>query len=622
MNQGLGYLLNSFLILFLFCAIGVAADGDLDTSFGGDGKVTTNFGSDSSVGYAVAIQSDGKIVVAGYSDNGSGHDFALVRYNTDGSLDTSFDGDGRVTTNADSTGYEPGNAIAIQSDGKIVVAGDFYNGSIYDFAVVRYNTDGSLDISFDGDGMVTTDINSSYDKSHAVAIQADGKIVVAGFSIDQINDFAVVRYNIDGSLDTSFDDDGMVTTNFNNGSQGNDIAIQPDGKIVVVGYFTDPASPDFALVRYNTNGSLDTSFDGDGMVTTALSIHDDDGYDVAIQPDGKIVVAGWSDTDSGPNFALVRYKTNGSLDTSFDGDGIVTTDFGSYCKGRALSIQPDGKIVVAGTSYGLSAAFAVARYNTDGTLDTSFDGDGMVVTTDFGGYGGEGHALSIQSDGKIVVAGSSEGDFAVVRYVGACASRPASPTLTSPTGTINQAMSTYLWDSTSCADHYYLLIQNQFQKTIFNQRYPAATVDNGDGTCSINPLKSLLPGGYFWLVRGQNQHGTGPNSTKVAFAVATTQVPPAAPTLNTPTGTIVNTTPTFDWDEVANTDYYYLLIQNKFQKTIFKKRYPTATVGNGDGTCSIDPGKVLAPGEYYWLVRAKNQYGFGPASAKTAFEIE
>ena len=171
-----------------------AAAGDLDTSFDSDGKVTTEVGSTDDFARSVAIQSDGKIVAAGFSSNGSDWDFALVRYNTDGSLDTSFDTDGKVTT-AIGSGDDHAVSVAIQSDGKIVAAGYSDNGSDNDFALVRYNTDGSLDASFDGDGKVTTAIGSDWDQAYSVAIQSDGKIVAAGYSYNGSNwDFALARY--------------------------------------------------------------------------------------------------------------------------------------------------------------------------------------------------------------------------------------------------------------------------------------------------------------------------------------------------------------------------------------------------------------------------------------------
>ena len=198
----------------------------------------------------------------------------------------------------------------------------------------------------------------------------------------------------------------------------------------------------------------------------------------------------------------------------------------------------------------------------------------------------------------------------------------SAPGLNSPTGTIDQAIPEFCWETLADADYYYLIIQNQFQKTIFNTKYPAATVDNGDGTCVINPGRVLEPGEYYWFVRGENAYGIGADSEKMAFNVDTLQVKPSAPVLISPSGTIDQAIPEFCWETLADADYYYLIIQNQFQKTIFNKKYPAATVDNGDGTCAINPGKALAPGEYYWLARAENVYGLGPSSEKKQFIVE
>ncbi len=282
--------------------------GSLDTSFDGDGKVTTPIGSGDDVANAIAIQGDGKIVVAGYSSNGTNLDFTIVRYNTDGLLDTSFGSGGKVTT--DFGNDDAAYAMAIQGDGKIVVAGYSSNGTNLDFTIVRYNTDGSLDTSFDGDGKVTTDIGiGSYDFANTIAIQGDGKIVVAGYSSNgSNNDFAIVRYNTDGSLDTSFGSDGKVTTPIGSGDdEAYAIAIQGDGKIVVAGYSSNGSNNDFAIVRYNADGSLDTSFGTGGKVTTDFGGDDAAAYAIAIQGDGKIVVAGYSWNGSNNDFAIARY---------------------------------------------------------------------------------------------------------------------------------------------------------------------------------------------------------------------------------------------------------------------------------------------------------------------------
>ncbi|MCP4375674.1 MAG: hypothetical protein GY794_05805, partial [bacterium] len=356
------------------------ADGSLDTSFGGgDGIATTAV---EGYGYSVVVQDDGKILVAGTSNTG---DFTLARYNTDGTLDTSFDAggdnDGIVITS-----LGPNNdwaySVTLQSDGKILVAGSTYNGAGVDpdFALVRYTTDGTLDTSFDGDGIVITQLGSDNDVAKSVTVQADGKILVAGSSrTGGENRFALVRYNTDGTLDTSFDaggdNDGIIIMpilGYQDYAQS--VTVQSDGKILVAGYSrinNVGGGDDLALVRFNPDGTVDTSFDGDGdndgIITTDLGSTEDRAYEVTLQDDGKILLAGYGNND----FALVRYNTDGSLDTTFDDDGIATTDLGTKAYGVAL--QSDGSILVAGQTYIDSRDFALVRYNADGTLDTSFD---------------------------------------------------------------------------------------------------------------------------------------------------------------------------------------------------------------------------------------------------------
>jgi uncharacterized delta-60 repeat protein len=365
----------------------------LDTTFGGTGKVITEIGGNTDEAYAAAIQGDGKIVVSGTSWIGTNYDFALARYNIDGSLDTTFGSTGKVTT--DIGGIDDyAHAVARQGDGKIVAAGYSYNRTNYNstFALVRYNMDGSLDTAFGTNGKVITAIGnsnvgvpgSSDDGAFAMAIQGDGKIVAAGYAnswngSNYANTFALARYNTDGSLDITFGSSGIVTTVID--AYGFDyaraIVVQGDGKIVAVGYTHNG----FAVVRYNTNGSLDTTFGTNGIVTTTISTGDLANA-VAIQGDGKIVAAGTSWNGTNDVFALVRYNTNGSLDTTFGGTGKVTTATSSYIVdaiANAVAIQGDGKIVAAGYSNninlnGTNDDFTLVRYNTDGSLD------GMMIT--------------------------------------------------------------------------------------------------------------------------------------------------------------------------------------------------------------------------------------------------
>jgi uncharacterized delta-60 repeat protein len=377
----------------------------------GNGLVTTDFGGNSDYGYSVALQADGKILVVGNSQNSSGSDFALARYNSDGSLDTSFSGDGLLTSDFGGFG-EYGRSAAVQADGKILVAGEIGN----DFALARYTTDGVLDASFSGNGWLTTDVNiynidHDYEYVYSVALQADGKILVSGATEPYSNkrESVLARYNTDGTLDKNFGVNGKLQSGVM--SNGYSVAVQADGKILVAGENTR----DFALARYTADGALDTSFSDDGWLRTNF-VASDYGRSVAVQADGKILVAGIAYNGSNYDFTLIRYTVDGALDASFSDDGWLMTDFGNTDEGGySLALQADGKILVAGdTNTGKDTDFAVARYTADGVLDTSFSGNGWL-TTDFGGSD-LGRSLVVQADGKILVAGTSDGNFALARY--------------------------------------------------------------------------------------------------------------------------------------------------------------------------------------------------------------
>jgi uncharacterized delta-60 repeat protein len=393
-------------------------NGTLDTSFSGDGKQTTDFVGDNDAANGVVLQTNGKMVAAGTC--GAGCDFALARYNPDGSLDPNFSNGGKLTTDFGGfSGDDTARGVAVQGNGKIVAAGAFGpNG----FGLARYNPSGTLDSSFSGDGTQRTGFPAAENEANAVALQANGRIVAVGFSRDlHFGAFALARYNPNGMLDTSFSGDGKQTLDFGGTLSGDDgatgVAIQPDGKIVVVG-FADFC--DFALARYNPNGSLDTSFSGDGTQRTAFGGCGEGPTGVALQPDGKIVAVGAGGT--GRDFALARYNPNGSLDTSFSGDGKQMTDFGGFDGASGIALQGDGKVVAAGLANGGAAGdFALARYNPNGSLDTSFSGDGKQ-TSDFGfGASDAANGLAIQVDGKVVAVGLAGGgatgdDFALARY--------------------------------------------------------------------------------------------------------------------------------------------------------------------------------------------------------------
>ncbi len=366
------------------------SDGSLDRSFDGDGKVTTRFGTDFDQAQSVAVQADGKILAAGFSRSGgynsanTRYDFAIARFNANGSLDGSFGVGGKLTTALGSSQYA-GFSMSLQADGKILMAGDSLSGDQDRFSLVRYNSDGSLDASLNGGGSVITALGTSTDRGQSVAAQSDGRLVVAGYSLDATTgwDFALARYTASGALDAGFNGVGSVTTNISNflpgvGSQdlASSVALQGDGKILVAGYSYSASSDasNFAVVRYNSDGSLDAGFGGGGKVVTDIDSSDNKSSSMALQSNGKILVAGFIKSDSDYAFSLVRYNSDGSLDISFGGDGKVATRFDStFNFGEGVTVQPDGKIIIVGRAWiGSSEDMALARYNADGSLDTTF----------------------------------------------------------------------------------------------------------------------------------------------------------------------------------------------------------------------------------------------------------
>jgi len=402
-----------------------ANPGDLDPSFGTGGQVVTPIFSGYDGASALVVQPDGKLVAAGHAYNANNNTFALVRYNPDGSLDPSFGTGGKATTTVGIG--SAANAVVLQADGGLVAAGLSFTGGRTQFAVVRYLATGGLDASFGTGGKVGTPLGSIDDEASALVLQPDGKLVAAGYSDRGANTiFALVRYNANGSLDQSFGTagTGKVTTPI--GSVDDEalaLVLQPDGKLVAAGYTASAGNTAFALVRYNPDGSLDPSFGAGGKVTTSIRSVDDEVIALVLQPDGKLVAAGYAAGASDTAFALVRYNADGSPDPSFGTGGVVTTSIGGIDdRAFALVLQPDGKLVAAGyTNDGSNEDFAVVRYSADGNLDGSFGTGGKVVIQVSGTFG-EANALALQPDGKLVTAGyaynGTDNDFALVRHLG------------------------------------------------------------------------------------------------------------------------------------------------------------------------------------------------------------
>jgi uncharacterized delta-60 repeat protein len=427
-------------------AAAYAAAGDLDPTFSGDGKTRTDFAGRNDDIQGIALQADGKVVGGGTARSGAGHgNFGLARYRTNGGLDPTFSGDGKTMTDIGDQSEDVGEALALQPDGKIIVAGRSGTG-FGDFALVRYKPNGAVDTSFSGDGRQTTDFAGGSDRIRSMALQPDGKIVVAGQADNAAGDdnFALARYTASGALDTTFSGDGRTTTDLGGAfDSASGMAVQPDGKIVVVGTgrtgnLETSNSNDFVLARYKTNGGLDATFSGDGKTRVDVGgiANADTAEGLALQPDGKIVAAGRSNNGTGGSlFALARLSSAGDPDSTFSEDGKTTTDFANSNieEAHAVVLQPNGRIVVGGYAqddpdFELSAEnFALARYRPNGTLETTFAGDGKQ-STDFDRGPDRIFSLAVQPDGKIVAGGSAfevinggddfDGEFGLARYLG------------------------------------------------------------------------------------------------------------------------------------------------------------------------------------------------------------
>lgn len=413
-------------LLLTIAAKAQAAAGDLDPLFGDGGAVLTDFsGTTDDYAHAVAFQSDGKLIVAGQTGVYPLFHSALVRYNRNGRLDPTFGNGGKVVAALDSGG-DALSAVALQADGKIVVAGSLiHNNEKAAFLVARFNSDGSRDSTFGKNGRVVTTFGDSSAGGNDLVLQADGRIVVVGVSgagsASELNDFALARYNSNGSPDVSFGNGGKFKTHFpgvyNTGSEATAVALQSDGKLVVGGSYKNEGDLGrFALARYNSNGSLDPLFGNRGEVTSIPGR----GLGLGLQLDGRIVLAGYAG-ESSNDFAVACFNSNGNVDQSFGANGYVTTDFfnGSNDIAYAVALQRDGKIVVAGrTGEYPDFALALARYQSDGQLDASFGRGGKVAT----GAGVQAYAVGIRK-GKIVAAGfsfanGSNYDFFVARFLG------------------------------------------------------------------------------------------------------------------------------------------------------------------------------------------------------------
>lgn len=410
------------LLLFLISIAGTyGQSGILDTSFGNNGIVTTVISGTYNLGHTSVVQADGKIIVAGEAGESSTYKVAVVRYNTDGTLDGSFANSGTLIVQVGSARSYARN-IAIQPDGKIVIGAYTYDDIASDFALVRLNADGTLDSSFGTNGITIVD-NGSHEVVDAMTILNDGKILLAGNNYDN---FLAARFNTDGSLDTSFGTNGWTTTIFDSSyGQVKDATSQNDGKILLSGFASDISTGrhKIAVARFNTDGTIDSTFGTSGQVSFNIGSFDDYGAGVAVQTDGKIMIGGYTILDSNfskYDFAAVRLNSDGTFDDSYGTNGIVVTSVIDNGRNYAeqMLIQPDNKTVLMGF-VGVGSNdddMGMVRFDIDGNLDATF-GTGGKVTTDVNGRYDYGKAIAIQPDHKIILTGYSYTSAGVAEIV-------------------------------------------------------------------------------------------------------------------------------------------------------------------------------------------------------------
>ena len=406
-----------------FAVARLTSTGVLDSAFGSSGKRTIDFGNTSDIGYGVAVDASGRVLVGGYSDQPTTRrDFAVARLTTLGTLDTDFNGNGKVITDICVESGDYGrDVIAYQDDGKLVVVGTTYNGSV----VVRYNADGTLDTTFGSDGKV---VIADLGGAHSVAVDDADRILVAGSSA---GDFAVVRLTESGSLDTAFGDAGKQTIDFGGTpDQAFSVAVDNAGRVMVGGHSVQSGTGnDFAVARLTGSGAIDTTFGSGGKQTIDFGNTSDDLRSVAVDSAGRILLGGSINPNlSGQDFGVARLTASGTLDTTFGVGGRQRIDFGDddyweRCDGMA--VDDADRVLLAGTTYQQEGSWtqvmAAARLTTSGVLDTDF-GDGGQCTVDFS-YLGRGMSVAQDSAGRILLGGYGYGDsgtldFAVARLTG------------------------------------------------------------------------------------------------------------------------------------------------------------------------------------------------------------
>ena len=341
----------------------------------------------------MTLQPDGKVLLAGRCAIGVNDKFCAARYLANGTLDTSWNVTGKVITAIGIGGIASATSMTLQPDGKVLLAGRCSNGTNFDLCAARYLVNGALDTAWNGTGTVITAIGSAYDFATSMTLQPDGKVLLAGNCDNGANnDFCAVRYLANGTLDTTWNGTGKVITAIGSGDDAaTSMTLQPDGKVLLAGYCSNGTNNDFCAARYLASGTLDTTWNGTGKVITAIGSDNDRATSMTLQPDGKVLLAGYCWNGANFDFCAARYLANGTLDTTWNSTGtnagtVITPMYSGNDYATSMTLQPDGKVLLAGICYnGTNYDFCAARY--DGGLfgyrncSLDIDGDGRVLAT-------------------------------------------------------------------------------------------------------------------------------------------------------------------------------------------------------------------------------------------------
>lgn len=574
--------------------------GTLDSAFGNNGKVTTDLGR-LDVCNSLAIQSDGKILAGGWSGD-SILVFALVRYNSNGSIDSSFGMNGTATTNI--IGQSLG--ITLQQDGKILMAGAAGVDS-RTFAVARLASDGSLDSNFGTNGMIIDP--RLVGEARCVTQAKDNKIIVAGYAMYSSTisrwAFTVARYNENGSIDSSFGMNGIATTIFGSfGDLGSAMAFQQNGEIVLGGICQIDSNRTSILepgtAEFTSDGNLDSSYGINGRTAINVPTYAYGPFaSLVIQSDGKILISNTAYNGTYNTFNLIRYSSNGILDSSFGQNGIVYLDLGSdsYCS--SLAIDSGNNIYAAGSNYnGVTWKPILARINLNGTLDTSFGYNGSI-TISFTKYYDYCGAISLQPDGKLILAGvaafDSLGDFALARINTTIGQLPCTEAVSNElTKNITSTSAKLLWGQSQGVLGYQVIY-----KSANSSPKAMGTKDTSITITGLAPSTN-----YVWVVKAKCTSGFSPLSNRQFFK--TTSVTASAPFSNvfkTQSQISIYPNPTKDLLTIKGLDAHdesTFVIIDAIGRVFFKQRVVTSPF-----TCNI---KSLTDGTYFIKIISRNSY--------------